>query len=170
MSIGNIQDRELGVSVRAKLNQVIGYVNNGGGTSGTSGSSGTSASSGKNGTSGSSGVNGTSGSSGVDGISGTSGTSIVLSTNVITSTQTLSLSGTEMEYFGVSHSVPITLTVPGTQSNGKTIIIKDQTSNVTTNNITITSPVTIDNEPSVTLTIDNISISLFWNENKWWII
>jgi hypothetical protein len=71
-------------------------------------------------------------------------------------------------YVGVNYAGPVNITLPSNVKNGRTIVIKDESGNCNTNNITITS-ISIDNTTSVVLAINNGSLTFIYN-NGWRII
>jgi hypothetical protein len=71
-------------------------------------------------------------------------------------------------YLGVNYAGPVTIIVPETSDSGRTIVIKDESGNCSTNNITVDG--TIDNDPGgFILAIDNGAIQLLFR-NGWRII
>jgi hypothetical protein len=71
-------------------------------------------------------------------------------------------------YIGVNYAGPVTIIVPETSDSGRTIVIKDESGNCSTNNITVDG--TIDNDAGgFILAIDNGAIQLLFR-NGWRII
>jgi hypothetical protein len=71
-------------------------------------------------------------------------------------------------YIGVNYAGPVTILVPETSDSGRTIMIKDESGNCSSNNITVDG--TIDNDPGgFILAIDNGAIQLLFR-NGWRII
>jgi len=82
---------------------------------------------------------------------------------------------TSFDYYGTTYSSgPITIQLPdpSTIYNGYRITIKDETTNSSLNNITITTPSgNIDNSASpVVMTTNQMSLTLVVRNNNWWII
>lgn len=71
-------------------------------------------------------------------------------------------------YVGVNYNGPATITLPSNVKNGRTVIIKDESGNCNTNNITIIGD-SIDNNGSAILAINNGSLTFIYN-NGWRII
>jgi len=101
----------------------------------------------------------------------------VLSANLffvdsITSSQTLTLTDFDTDYFGVNHIDSITLSIPSGVKLGKVISIKDESGDAFTNNIVLltTLPELIDGTQSYTLNVDYGSVKIVKNGTNWWII
>lgn len=102
--------------------------------------------------------------------SASTATTVSLTTSAITtSAETLTF---DYDYYGVSYSGDVDLTLPSPLSNtGKILIIKDEGGNAGTNRIRLTTPVnTIDGEPFVDMNIDFISLTLVARNNRYFII
>jgi hypothetical protein len=141
------------------------------GTSGTSGESGTSGTSGENGTSGTSGESGTSGTSGATGPQGPTGSSGFHSVNLVTSASySIVLNDVPTQYFGISHSsTSVNITIPDYTSDGKVVIVKDESGNASIFPITVNAS-KIDQSNQAIIALDNGSITMMWRVNNWWII
>jgi hypothetical protein len=162
------------------------------GTSGTSGANGTSGTSGANGTSGTSGDNGSSGTSGTSGDNGSSGTSGTSGDNgsqgptgpqgptgssgfhdtigVTSSSYSVILNNNPTQYFGISHSsTSVNITIPDYTSDGKVVIVKDESGNASIFPITVNAS-KIDQSNQAIIALDNGSITMMWRVNTWWII
>jgi hypothetical protein len=81
---------------------------------------------------------------------------------------------TSFDYYGTTYSGgPITIQLPNPTStpNGFRLTIKDETTNSALNSITITTPSgSIDNNPTVIMSTNQMSLTLVVRNNNWWII
>ncbi len=113
------------------------------------------------------GITGPTGSQGPIGPTGISGFHSV--TEVASSSYSVILNDNPTQYFGISYSTPVTISIPDYTSDGKVVIIKDESGNAYSQNITINAS-KIDQSNQATIAIDNGSITMMWRVNTWWII
>ena len=73
-------------------------------------------------------------------------------------------------YLGVASAAgPITITLPASAKNGRTIVVKDENSLASVNNITVVG--LVDNDPGgFILAMDNGCVQIFYNNGQWRII
>ena len=101
---------------------------------------------------------------------GPTGNSGFHQTTAVTSlTYSVSLNDSPTQYFGISYSSPVTITIPDYTSDGKVVIIKDESGNAYSQNITINAS-KIDQSNQAIIAIDNGSITMMWRVDTWWII
>lgn len=111
---------------------------------------------------------GITGPTGSQGPTGSSGFHSV--TGVTSASYSITLNDNPTEYFGISHSLTsATITIPDYTSDGKVVIIKDESGNASYFPITINAN-KIDQSNQVIIRVDNASISLMWRVDTWWII
>lgn len=96
--------------------------------------------------------------------------SAILNVTTVT-TATYSVLTTD-EYIGVNFSGPVTLTLPSGAVDGKNWFIKDVSGAAKTNNITINTAgsETIDNNNGVVMAINNMSLTIIFNNGNFNII
>ena len=91
------------------------------------------------------------------------------STTAITSTQSITW---DKQYWGISGTTDVDLTLPSTTSkDGYILIIKDEAGIAGSNRIRLI-PITetIDGNPFVDMNINNMSLTIMARNNNWWII
>jgi len=116
------------------------------------------------------GITGSAGPQGPIGPIGPTGSSVFhYTTGVTTSSYIITLNDNPTQYFGVSYSTPVTITIPDYTSDGKVVIVKDESGNAYSQNITINAT-KIDQSNQAIIGIDNGSITMMWRVNTWWII
>jgi hypothetical protein len=80
----------------------------------------------------------------------------------------------EYNYYGVNNITPITLTLPTTSDkDGQSLIIKDEIGECSINTITIipdTFGEQIDNENSIVMSINNMSLTFMVRNGNWFLI
>lgn len=76
------------------------------------------------------------------------------------------------DYIGVNASVPVTIVLPTSPSIGKKIIVKDEGNNISTYNITVQTGIgqSVENDTSVTMSINHQSLTYFYNNSNWFLI
>jgi hypothetical protein len=92
--------------------------------------------------------------------------------NVITGRTTAYIATASDHYIGLSSGRSITLPVGSSCPVGKTFIIKDESSNASINNISLstTGGDLIDGQSIVTLALNNISLTTLWTGTRWSLI
>lgn len=100
------------------------------------------------------GVQGEQGYQGVQGSAGTGFVNTLLITNSVYTIQTTDY------YVGVNSSSSVTITLPDPSTNGRILIIKDESGNCSNNNITLSGP--IDNDNTAIMAIDNMTLQLLY--------
>ena len=102
-------------------------------------------------------------------LSSLSGSSVISVTGVTTSAYTAT---TSYSYYGVEYSGVTDIEIPdATGLNGFTFRVKDERGTASTYPITITpSSGNIDGNPSVTMSINYMSLTMVARNNNWWII
>jgi hypothetical protein len=92
--------------------------------------------------------------------------------NVITGRTTSFTASVANHYIGLTNGRSVTLPAGSTCPVGKTLIIKDEASNASANNITLTTSGgdLIDGNSTVTLALDNISVTTLWTGTRWSLI
>jgi hypothetical protein len=74
------------------------------------------------------------------------------------------------QYFGISHSsTSVNITIPDYTSDGKVVIVKDESGNASIFPITVNAS-KIDQSNQAIIALDNGSITMMWRVNTWWII
>ena len=123
---------------------------------------------GSEGPTGATGAQGPIGSTGPQGATGSSGFHDV--TGVTAASYSIILNDNPTQYFGISHSsASAIITIPNYSSDGKVVIIKDESGNASVYNITVNAS-KIDQSNQAIIAIDNGSITLMWRVDTWWII
>lgn len=111
---------------------------------------------------------GITGSTGSQGPTGSSGFHSV--TGVTSASYSITLNDNPTQYFGISHSsTSATITIPDYASDGKVVIIKDESGNASYYPITVNAS-KIDQSDQAIIALDNGSITLMWRVDTWWII
>ena len=113
------------------------------------------------------GITGPTGSQGPIGPTGSSGFHAV--TGVTTASYSITLNDSATQYFGVSNSSTSEIFIPNYTSDGKVIIIKDESGLASKNPIVVNAS-KIDQSNQAIIAIDNGSITMMWRVNTWWII
>lgn len=105
------------------------------------------------------------------GITGPTGSSGFHSaTGVTSASYSITLNDNPTQYFGISHSsTSATITIPDYTSDGKVVIIKDESGNASYYPITVNAS-KIDQSNQAIIALDNGSITLMWRVDTWWII
>lgn len=95
-------------------------------------------------------------------------TSIVSITGVTTYYQ----STDDDDYIGVSANVPVVIVLPQIPSYGKKLVVKDEGNQINTYNITVQAGIgkSVENDVSVTMSINHQSFSFFYNGSNWFIV
>ena len=111
------------------------------------------------------------GATGLQGPIGATGSSGFHSaTGVTSSSYSITLNDNPTQYFGISHSsTSATITIPDYTSDGKVVIIKDESGNASHYPITVNAS-KIDQSNQAIIALDNGSITLMWRVDTWWII
>ena len=92
---------------------------------------------------------------------------IIHNTTLVT-TPTYTVQDTDY-YIGVNRAGPVTIVIPSEPTSGREIVIKDESGNCETHNITVTGPV--DNDPSgFILAVNNGAIHMLFRGDYWRII
>lgn len=108
------------------------------------------------------------GATGPQGATGSSGFHSV--TGVTAASYSIVLNDNPSEYFGISHSSSsATITIPNYTSDGKVVIIKDESGNASIYPITVNAS-KIDQSNQAIIALDNGSITMMWRVDTWWII
>lgn len=113
------------------------------------------------------GITGSQGPTGPQGPTGSSGFHDTI--GVTSASYSVILNNNPTQYFGISYSTPVTISIPDYTSDGKVVIIKDESGNAYSQNITINAT-KIDQSNQAIIAIDNGSITMMWRVNTWWII
>lgn len=114
------------------------------------------------------GITGPTGPQGIPGPTGSSGFHSV--TGVTAASYSIILDDTPTQYFGVSHSTTsVSLTIPNYSTDGKVVIIKDESGNCSIYPITVNAS-KIDQSNQAIIALDNGSITMMWRTDTWWII
>jgi hypothetical protein len=114
------------------------------------------------------GITGSTGPQGPIGPTGSSGFHTAI--GVTSASYSIVIDNTPTQYFGISHSsTSATITIPDYTSDGKVVIIKDESGNAATFPITVNAS-KIDQSNQAIIALDNGSITLMWRVNTWWII
>ena len=80
------------------------------------------------------------------------------------------LNNNPTQYFGISHSsTSVNITIPDYTSDGKVVIVKDESGNASIFPITVNAS-KIDQSNQAIIALDNGSITMMWRVNTWWII
>lgn len=103
------------------------------------------------------GYQGVQGDQGYQGVQGSAGTGFVNTLLITNSAYTIQ---TTDYYVGVNSSSSVTITLPDPSSNGRIVIIKDESGNCSNNNITLSGP--IDNDNTAIMAIDNMTLQLLY--------
>jgi hypothetical protein len=76
------------------------------------------------------------------------------------------------DYIGVSADVPVTIVLPQIPSYGKKLIVKDEGNKISLYNITVQAGAgtSVENDSSVTMTINHQSFTYFYNGYNWFLI
>lgn len=113
-------------------------------------------------------VFGITGATGPQGPTGSSGFHSV--TGVTSASYSITLDDNPTQYFGISHSsTSATITIPDYTTDGKVVIIKDESGNASYYPITVNAS-KIDQSNQAIIALDNGSITLMWRVDTWWII
>lgn len=114
---------------------------------------------------------GITGATGPEGPKGTTGSSgFHDTTGVTTASYSVILNDNPTQYFGISHSsTSATITIPDYTSDGKVVIVKDESGNAATYPITVNAS-KIDQSNQAIIALDNGSITMMWRVDTWWII
>lgn len=131
------------------------------GAQGIQGSQGYQGLAGVQGEQGAVGAQGYQGYQGVQGSPGTGFVNTLLITNSAYTVQTTDY------YIGVDSATAVTITLPDPSTNGRIVIIKDESGNCSNNNITLSGP--IDNDNTAIMAIDNMTLQLLYRSG-WRII
>lgn len=109
-----------------------------------------------------------SGSTGPTGPTGSSG--FHHTTSVSSPSYSVTLNDNPTQYFGISHSsTSASISIPDYTSDGKVVIVKDESGNASTYPITVNAS-KIDQSNQAIIAIDNGSITMMWRLDTWWII
>lgn len=119
---------------------------------------------GEQGAVGAQGVQGEQGNQGYQGVQGSPGTGFVNTLLITNSAYTVQ---TTDYYIGVDSATAVTITLPDPSTNGRIVIIKDESGNCSNNNITLSGP--IDNDNTAIMAIDNMTLQLLYRSG-WRII
>ena len=92
---------------------------------------------------------------------------IVNNTTVVT-TNTYTVVNTDY-YIGVNYAGPVTITIPASISSGREVVIKDESGNCETNNITVNAKVD-DDANGFILAINNGAVHMLYRGDSWRII
>ena len=92
---------------------------------------------------------------------------IVNNTTVVT-TNTYTVVNTDY-YIGVNYAGPVTITIPASISSGREVVIKDESGNCETNNITVNAKVDNDANGFI-LEINNGAVHMLYRGDSWRII
>ena len=92
---------------------------------------------------------------------------IIHNTTVVT-TNTYTVLDTDY-YIGVNYAGPVTITIPSTISAGREVVIKDESGNCETHNITVTAKVDNDANGFI-LAVNNGAIHMLYRGDSWRII
>ena len=92
---------------------------------------------------------------------------IVNNTTVVT-TNTYTVVNTDY-YIGVNYAGPVTITIPASISSGREVVIKDESGNCETNNITVNAKVDNDANGFI-LAINNGAVHMLYRGDSWRII
>ena len=92
---------------------------------------------------------------------------IVNNTTVVT-TNTYTVVNTDY-YIGVNYAGPVTITIPASISSGREVVIKDESGNCETNNITVNAKVDNDANGFI-LAINNGAVHMLYRDDSWRII
>lgn len=76
------------------------------------------------------------------------------------------------DYIGVSANVPVVIVLPQIPSYGKKLVVKDEGNQINTYNITVQAGIgkSVENDVSVTMSINHQSFSFFYNGSNWFIV
>jgi hypothetical protein len=108
------------------------------------------------------------GPTGPQGVTGSSGFHSV--TGVTAASYSITLNDNPTQYFGISHSsTSANITIPNYTSDGKVVIVKDESGNASIFPITVNAS-KIDQSNQAIIALDNGSITMMWRVNTWWII
>jgi len=111
---------------------------------------------------------GITGSQGPQGPTGSSGFHDTF--GVTAASYSISLNDNPTQYFGISHSnSSTTITIPDYISDGKVVIVKDESGNAETFPITVNAS-KIDQSNQAIIALNNGSITMMWRVDTWWII
>lgn len=92
---------------------------------------------------------------------------IIHNTTLVT-TNTYSVVDTDY-YVGVNYAGPVTITIPGTISSGREVVIKDESGNCENHNITVSA--TVDNDANgFILAVNNGAVHMLYRGGSWRII
>jgi hypothetical protein len=92
---------------------------------------------------------------------------IIHNTTLVT-TNTYSVIDTDY-YIGVNYAGPVTITIPSSVSSGREVVIKDESGNCETHNITVSA--TVDNDANgFILAVNNGAIHMLYRGGSWRII
>jgi hypothetical protein len=72
-------------------------------------------------------------------------------------------------YIGVNHAGPVTIIIPSEPTSGREIVVKDESGNCETHNITVSGPVDNDNSGFI-LAVNNGAIHMLFRGDYWRII
>lgn len=134
------------------------------GAIGAQGAQGVQGAQGYQGVQGEQGAQGFQGEQGYQGVQGSPGTGFVNTLLITNSAYTIQ---TTDYYVGVNSSSSVTITLPDPSTNGRIVIIKDESGNCSNNNITLSGP--IDNDNTAIMAIDNMTLQLLYRSG-WRII
>ncbi len=112
-------------------------------------------------------IEGVTGPTGPQGPTGSSGFHDTIGVTV--ASYNISLNDNPTQYFGISYSTPVTISIPDYTFDGKVVIIKDESGNAYSQNITINAT-KIDQSNQAIIALDNGSITMMWRVDTWWII
>ncbi len=114
------------------------------------------------------GITGSTGATGPIGSTGSSG--FHSTTGVTESSYNATLNDNPTQYFGISHSsTSATITIPDYNSDGKVVIVKDESGNAERFPITVNAS-KIDQSNQAIIALNNGSITMMWRVDTWWII
>ena len=72
-------------------------------------------------------------------------------------------------YIGINYAGPVTITIPGSISSGREVVIKDESGNCETHNITVSA--TVDNDANgFILAVNNGAVHMLYRGDSWRII
>lgn len=113
------------------------------------------------------GITGPTGPQGPIGPTGSSGFHV--SVGVTAGSYSVTLNDNPTQYFGISYSSTSEIFIPDYVSDGKVVIIKDESGLASKNPIVVNAS-KIDQSNQSIIAIDNGSITMMWRVNTWWII
>ncbi len=114
------------------------------------------------------GITGPTGPQGPIGPTGSSGFHDV--TGVTSASYSITLNDNPTQYFGISHSsTSATITIPDYVTDGKVVIVKDESGNAERFPITVNAS-KIDQSNQAIIALNNGSITMMWRVDTWWII